>query len=188
MPSEWSLIGKDGQRKYLVNSEYEAFLASANRLPPRERAFCVTAAAIGGRISEVLALTKRDIDRAAGSIIIRSLKKRGKIAHREVPVSPDVIAMLDLVFDLSRGKSEQRLWMVDVRNARRWVMKAMDGAKLTGHGPHSLRHTFGARAVEKGVPITALQTMLGHADLKTTSIYAQLIGSDLRRVVERMWT
>ena len=76
MRSDFSLIAANGKRKYLVEAEREAFLSAANRLPPRERAFCLTLEATGGRISEVLALQKRHIDRASGEIVILCLKKR----------------------------------------------------------------------------------------------------------------
>lgn len=37
---------------------------------------------------------------------------------------------------------------------------------------HELRHTFGTRMAAAGVPIRAVQQWLGHADIKTTQIYA----------------
>lgn len=186
MNAEWSLIDAQGRRKYLVEKEYTAFIAAAEQLPPRERAFCLTLAGTGARLSEAKALRKRDIDRASGNIVIRSLKKRDKIAHREIPVQPNLIATLDLVFDLGRGKGDQLLWDVNAATAWRWVTKAMKAAGL-GFSPHALRHTFGARAVEHGVPLTAIKAMLGHHHLTTTSIYTNLVGEDLRRQVEKMW-
>jgi integrase len=37
---------------------------------------------------------------------------------------------------------------------------------------HDLRRTFGTRLAAQGVPMRALQEMLGHRDFKTTLIYA----------------
>ena len=37
---------------------------------------------------------------------------------------------------------------------------------------HDLRHTFGTHMAAQGVPMRALQEMLGHRDFKTTLIYA----------------
>ena len=37
---------------------------------------------------------------------------------------------------------------------------------------HDLRHTFGTRMAAAGVPIRTLQEWMGHADIKTTLIYA----------------
>jgi Phage integrase family len=37
---------------------------------------------------------------------------------------------------------------------------------------HDLRHTFGTRMAAVGVPMRTLQEWMGHADFKTTLIYA----------------
>ena len=37
---------------------------------------------------------------------------------------------------------------------------------------HDLRHTFGTRMAAAGVPMRTLQEWMGHADIKTTLIYA----------------
>lgn len=51
---------------------------------------------------------------------------------------------------------------------------------------HSLRHTFASRLVQKGVSIYEVSKLLGHADIKTTQIYAHLRSDDLRNAVERL--
>jgi len=48
---------------------------------------------------------------------------------------------------------------------------------------HSLRHTFASRLVQKGVPIYQVSKILGHADIKTTEIYAHLRQDDLINAV-----
>jgi integrase/recombinase XerD len=184
--SEWSLFDSEGRRKYLVESEFKAFIAAADTLPPRERAYCQTLAHTGGRLAEILALRKQDIDRKAGAVVIKSLKKRGKTIYRSIPIPPSLIATLELVFDLGRGKGDVLLWDVDQRTANRWVMKAMEAAGVE-HTPRSLRHTFGVTAVIKGVPLTTIKKWLGHADIKTTAIYTDAMGEEERGLAERMW-
>lgn len=39
--------------------------------------------------------------------------------------------------------------------------------------PHVLRHTFATRAAESNAPIDVIQHLLGHADIRTTQIYAR---------------
>lgn len=48
---------------------------------------------------------------------------------------------------------------------------------------HSLRHTFASRLVQKGVSIYIVSKLLGHADIKTTQIYAHLRAEDLQNSV-----
>jgi integrase len=40
---------------------------------------------------------------------------------------------------------------------------------------HSLRHTFCTSLITKGVPITSISKMVGHSDVSTTMIYAQIV-------------
>lgn len=58
-------------------------------------------------------------------------------------------------------------------------------------GPHAtpkgLRHGFGIKAVACSVPLNTLQQLFGHAQLSTTSIYADAMGPEKRQLVERMW-
>src|SRR5690606_28690286 len=46
------------------------------------------------------------------------------------------------------------------------------GEKVGLHGWHVLRHTFGTMLSSRGVPLRAIQEWLGHADIKTTMVYA----------------
>jgi site-specific recombinase XerD len=53
--------------------------------------------------------------------------------------------------------------------------------------PKGLRHGFGVNAFQSNVPPHLVQRWLGHASLKTTSIYGDVIGPDERAFAERMW-
>lgn len=63
---------------------------------------------------------------------------------------------------------------------KKQVKKAGINIKLNFH---SLRHTFASRLVQKGVSIYIVSKLLGHADIKTTQIYAHLRTDDLRNSV-----
>jgi site-specific recombinase XerD len=43
---------------------------------------------------------------------------------------------------------------------------------------HDLRHTFATQLAASGVPLRTLQEFLGHADLRTTQIYAHYARSE----------
>jgi integrase len=48
---------------------------------------------------------------------------------------------------------------------------------------HDLRHTFGTRAADAGVALTALAAVMGHADIHTTMRYAHATDEGRRRRV-----
>ncbi len=50
---------------------------------------------------------------------------------------------------------------------------------------HQLRHTFGRRMTEAKLPITSLQSLLGHKHVRTTQIYVHLSNSHLKAEYEK---
>ena len=64
---------------------------------------------------------------------------------------------------------------------RKYCTKANLNPKYTFH---SLRHGFATRALEVGIPINQVSLALGHADLKTTSIYTRAAPEDLLKSYE----
>lgn len=58
-------------------------------------------------------------------------------------------------------------------------------------GPHAspkgLRHGFGVAAVTAGIPLNLVQRWLGHAQLTTTAIYANAIGTEEHDIARRIW-
>lgn len=49
---------------------------------------------------------------------------------------------------------------------------------------HSLRHSFASNLVKKGVPITDIKELLGHADISTSLIYSHITVDSLRDAVK----
>lgn len=54
--------------------------------------------------------------------------------------------------------------------------------------PHSLRHAFATRLVERGANLRAVQELLGHADLKSTAIYLDISPGHLVEAVSLLET
>ena len=46
--------------------------------------------------------------------------------------------------------------------------------------PHTLRHSFAVHCLNSGMNVRALQKILGHSDLKTTAIYLDIVGKDIK--------
>jgi integrase/recombinase XerD len=186
-----SLYTSAGQRKYLTPAERVRFLEAAHACPREDlRTLCLTLAYTGCRISEALALTAGSIERDAGFIAIRSLKKRKRaVVFREVPVPTELFDMLRKVHRLEDRST--RLWRLSRCRAWQLVKGIMHEAGIVP-GPHAtprgLRHSFGLHAIRSGVPINLVQRWLGHASMTTTAIYLQAIGDEEREIAARMWT
>ncbi len=190
-----SLYDEKGHRKYLTPAEREAFLKAADDAEREVRTFCHTLAFTGCRISEALALTADRVDLKDGTLIFESLKKRKRGVYRPVPVPPPFLDTLDMVHGIraaqkrrDRGKNIF-LWTCARNTAWRHVCAVMNEAKIKGpHAtPKGLRHGFGVKAVTSQVPLNMVQKWLGHAQLVTTSIYADAVGPEAKQIAERMW-
>lgn len=59
-----------------------------------------------------------------------------------------------------------------------YLKEIADLAKINRHlTSHIARHTFATVSLNNHVPIETISKMLGHADIKTTQIYAKMLES-----------
>src|SRR6267142_914214 len=63
----------------------------------------------------------------------------------------------------------------------------VSGIRGAQASPKGLRHGFGVAAVHAGVPLHLVQRWLGHAQLSTTAIYAEVVGQEEHDIAARMW-
>ena len=56
-------------------------------------------------------------------------------------------------------------------------------------GFHASRHTFGVLMLNEGIPIGSIAKMMGHADITSTQVYAQVteqkISSDMDKLIAK---
>lgn len=155
------------------------------------KALIIFAAKTGLRVGEIRALKKDDVDLVAKRVVVRrnivhgvtDTPKSGK--SREVPLCDSVVDALKgsrhlngpYVFCDSRGNVLNHDVMY------RKLAHYCEKAGLRRIGFHTLRHTFASHLAMKGVPMKAIQEMLGHADIKMTMRYSHLSPS-VRRQLE----
>lgn len=190
---EHSLFDAKGRRKYLLPLERKRFLRAALDAKGEIASFCAVLAFSGARISEVLALTLDNIDEPNGAINFETLKQRRRGITRAVPVPRELICLVLDTHQMRQtgcdsGRMHERLWTWSRTTAWRRVKLVMRSASTPVHAsqPKALRHAFGVEATMEGIILTMVQRWLGHADIRTTTIYTTVIGKEERRLARRM--
>lgn len=187
------------RQRVLGRDEIRRLLAACSRhgLP-----LVITALYTGMRISKLLGLTWQDIDLDEGVIHVRaqlSRARRGipsrrvatktKAAVREIPLSPQLAAVLS-GHCVAQSKASGEAWVFPSqagtpfghRNAQRRVLKrAATCAWLEDGGwpPlrfHDLRHTFASHLIiDLGLDVAQVSHILGHASVSITlDVYTHL--------------
>jgi len=183
--SEMRLYAPTGERLYINADERARFFAAASVAPAAVRLLCLTLALTGCRLSEALALTRAGVQ--SGIITVRSLKKRGRNIMREIPVPEELTA--ELIHFAAALPERERIWPWCRSTAWRHVKAVMTAAGISGRHatPKGLRHGYGVHAIRSGVQLNMLQKWLGHADMATTAIYANVTGCEELEIAKRMW-
>lgn len=185
--SNYSLIDRNGQRKYLNQAERKRFYKIAQEQELELRLFCIMLYWSGARISEVLNMKVENIDFADSMVIVESLKKRKTGVFRQIPLPPMYINELkELSLNLC---NEDKMWPFSRRTASRYIKRIMECSKITGPQacPKGLRHSFAIHCLLSRVPITLIKKWLGHASLATTSIYLNVMGDEEKIMARKLW-
>ena len=163
----------------LTREEAIRLIDSASNL--FHRAMLITMYSTGMRRAELCRLKVEDIDSTRMLIHIRQ-GKGGK--DRDVPLSPKVLETLREYWRWMKPKTYMFPGTINGSRADKPITpkvlweacrEAAQRAGITkAVRPHLLRHSFATHLVEGGADLPTVQALLGHADLKPTSIYLHL--------------
>lgn len=149
----------------------------------KHKALLMTLYASGLRISEALSLKPTDIDSRRMMIHVR-LGKGNK--DRMVKLSAQLLEVLREYWRVGRPKT----WLFPQANdpnrpmnsgsAQRMVSRTAKRAGIIRRvSPHTLRHSYATHLLEAGTNLRTIQLLLGHTNLKTTSIYMHVSQAQL---------
>ncbi|MBF0612491.1 MAG: tyrosine-type recombinase/integrase [Magnetococcales bacterium] len=134
--------------------------------------------ACGLRISEAVSLHVGAIDRA--KMILKIVGKGNK--ERYVPLPQPILQQLEKLWRSHRPPN----WLFPNRDGSSHVStsalnitfaKAAIAARMVGTNRptcHSLRHSYATRLMEHKVDVRVIQILLGHASIRSTTIYTHL--------------
>ena len=158
----------------------------------RDRAMLELLYATGIRVSELISLNIDDVKLSAGIIKCTTHDK-----ERYIPMYSAAIKAVSDYITLVRPQmvatpTEQALF-VNVngeRMTRQGFWKVLKHYQETAGiekdiTPHTLRHSFAAHLLENGADLHSIQEMLGHADISSTQVYAQLVKKQLKDVYNK---
>lgn len=167
----------------LAAEEMDGFLEHLTATRYRDRAIVWLLKDGGLRISEVLQLRLGEINWSKRILTIRATKNK---RERRVPVTQEAIMALSNYVRLERPRALLHD-VVFVNLGRRgfgqpfryrsWVAICEQARKAAGaprvHA-HAFRHTFATNMAEGGMPLDALQRVLGHRNMDTVMLYNQV--------------
>ena len=182
--------------KTLSEAQVEALLAApdvATALGLRDRAMLELMYASGLRVSELVTL--KTVQLGLNDAVLRVLGKGSR--ERLVPFGDEARAWLQrylvearaailagqptdalFVTRLGEAMSRQMFWKI----VKRCAVQAGVTAPLS---PHTLRHAFATHLLNHGADLRAVQMLLGHADIGTTTIYTHVARERLRQLHAR---
>ena len=155
----------------------------------RDKAMLELLYATGIRVTELITLKLSDVNVGMSFILCRDANKEriipfGNAARQALVkyIEEARDSMLEdkrteILFVNCSGlpMSRQGFWKL----IKFYAKKAGITADIT---PHTLRHSFAAHLVENGADLRSVQEMLGHSDISTTQIYANMNHKRIREV------
>jgi len=177
------------ERIYLSKEEIEKLIDAIEH--PVIRYFAMTMAHTGIRVKECINLTLNDVDLEEGYLHVID-GKGGK--NRTVPINQYLQGQLKEYLAKHRPDTDslyffalKKTGTVSDQYVNRLLKEACEKAGIEKHvTSHILRHSFASYLVKKDTHVAVIQRLLGHADVRTTSVYMHVHQDDLKEAVNRI--
>jgi integrase/recombinase XerD len=177
----------------LSERDVEALLDAPERndaLGKRDYAMLETLYATGLRVSELVALTRLQVNLNAGVVkIIGKGNKERIVPLGEVAVDAIRHYEADARGELLNGRSSESLFLTVRGGAMtrqmfwKLIKRYATMAGIRGEiSPHTLRHAFATHLLNHGADLRVVQLLLGHSDITTTQIYTHVARERLKQL------
>ncbi len=177
----------------LSEAQVEALLAAPDVDDPlglRDRAMLELMYASGLRVSELVGLTLGRVGLREGVVSVMGKGSR----ERMVPFGAEAQAWIERYLAQARSAILQQrisdaLFVTRLGGpmTRQMAWKLVKQHALAAGirvplSPHTLRHAFATHLLNHGADLRAVQMLLGHADISTTTIYTHVARERLRQL------
>ena len=179
----------------LTGKEVELLLAQPSCTDAkgfRDKAMLEVMYATGIRVTELINLDLDDVNLDLGAIKCAQGKR-----SRIIPLYPAALKSLAVYISEIRStmlsSPSERALFVNVggsRMSRQGFWKILKHYQSTAHidkeiTPHTLRHSFAVHLLENGADLGSVQELMGHSDISSTQMYAQMINNKLKSVYDK---
>lgn len=193
--NEWYKIkyfkGHKNTPKFLsleeLNEIIKYFCSFENRLmsPAKADTFINFIYMTGLRKEEILKLKRADIDLESNPCSIRIVGKGDKeryVYFSEIYSPKLKQKLLDYFSSETEETNAFNLTLGKLNYFVRKMNKYLKDKKIT---PHLFRHSFSKYLLDKGIPLTYIQNMLGHSSIMTTMIYLNPTNEQIKKFMTR---
>lgn len=158
----------------------------------RDRAMLELLYATGIRVTELITLQLQDVNLQLGYVLCHFGGR-----ERAIPFGDQTKKTLSAYLERARGLLAENAGCQELfvncagrPMSRQGFWKIVKGYAIaagirTGITPHTLRHSFAAHLLENGADLKSVQEMLGHADISTTQIYADITQKRMKEVYQK---
>lgn len=168
----------------------------------RNRAIVRVLFTSGIRVSELTQLTWHDVNLAEGELRVMGKGSRERIAFIDSRAKDLLAAYRDKYWEVLAHRSRLKprpfdrpvpkapVWLnhhgkqLSSRSVGMMLEQLAKETELPIH-PHVLRHSFATHLLNSGVDLRTVQTLLGHVNIRSTTIYTHLTTQRLREVYQK---
>ena len=144
--------------------------------------------ATGIRVSDLVTITVKDIDRTNKSIKVLGKGDKERIVLYNNHTSRALDIYLNDAYHIFNKKNSEYLILnhnggkLSDRYVRMIIDKLVRKANLDIKiSPHTIRHTFATDMLEEGADLMTVKELLGHESLNTTSIYTHITNEQIKK-------